>query len=463
MAPESGEASVWPNRPGAASPAGWFLLADGEAAPPFRHSMEPARSDDTPEASSADDDDANGDAHEGAWYTDTDPQPTSLQPVSAISPWSFQNGSRHIPVVGPTEALRGRADGPGMAVPQGAVLDPHQRSGWQLAQQVWQDSGVVWEQAGTELHGAEFLGPDFAQTEPADLQPADMESARAWFDKDEPADPAPADSEFANSERADLEPADVESDDAWFDDDEPAEPGPTDSGPAAPEPAATESAGTWFDQDEPTKLGPVDSGPVDPQRAPAESAGTWFDGPGPADPRLAARRSVGERPTVVEFTGPYFADSGVIPMESQFPSPAIPRQPTFTPADNSRLPLRDRMQQESVRQDDVQAPRSAPARPSGRRPEPMGEDPELPDRLRFGSDQAGRARRPAPGWNEYPASGFPDQAWSVGRGQVPLGAPVMVGERAPTLRPGRIHGPGGIHRPGNAPAPGRGAADRRPR
>ena len=45
MAPESGEASARPNRPGAASPTGWFLPADGEAAPPFRHGMEPARSD----------------------------------------------------------------------------------------------------------------------------------------------------------------------------------------------------------------------------------------------------------------------------------------------------------------------------------------------------------------------------------------------------------------------------------
>src|ERR1700733_16293838 len=97
MARESGETSAWPKRPGAASPAGWFLPADGEAAPPFRPGMEPARSDDTSAASGAGDDDANGDDREGAWYTD--PQPTSLQPVSALWPSSFQNGSRHIPVV----------------------------------------------------------------------------------------------------------------------------------------------------------------------------------------------------------------------------------------------------------------------------------------------------------------------------------------------------------------------------
>ncbi len=182
MAPQSGETSAWPKRPGAASPAGWFLLADGEAAPPFRPGMEPARSDDTAAASGADDDDANDDDRDGACYTD--PQPTSLQPVSALWPSSFQNGSRRIPVVGPTEALHGRAGGPGMAVPKGAVpglLDPQQRSGWQLAQQVWQESGAVWEFPGTEPHGAEFPGPDFAPTEAAVLQPADLESDDAWF------------------------------------------------------------------------------------------------------------------------------------------------------------------------------------------------------------------------------------------------------------------------------------------
>ncbi len=128
-----------------------------------------------------------------------------------------------------------------------------------------------------------------------------------------------------------------------------------------------------------------------------ESVGSWFDGPGPADPWFAVRRSVGERPTVVEFRGPFFADSGVAPMESEFQSTAIPRQPTFTPADNSRL----------------------------------GEDPERQDRIRFGSDRAARSRRPGPGWNEYPASGFPGQAWPVDSGQVPVGAPVMVGAQAP--------------------------------
>src|SRR5487761_647555 len=43
-AANSGRASVRPNRPGAASPAGWFSPPAGEAAPPVRL-REPARSD----------------------------------------------------------------------------------------------------------------------------------------------------------------------------------------------------------------------------------------------------------------------------------------------------------------------------------------------------------------------------------------------------------------------------------
>src|SRR5712675_1847536 len=43
-AANSGRASVRPNRPGAASPAGWFPPPAGEAAPPVRL-REPARSD----------------------------------------------------------------------------------------------------------------------------------------------------------------------------------------------------------------------------------------------------------------------------------------------------------------------------------------------------------------------------------------------------------------------------------
>ena len=291
MAPESGEASAWPNRPGAASPAGWFLLADGEAAPLFgtvwsqparmTHPRRRARMTMTRMTTTRD----------GAWYTDpaADLTATGKRALAMVIPEWVAAHPRGWPDPG---IARGRAGGPGMAVPQGAVpglLDPQQRSGWQLAQQVWQESGVVWELARVPS----LLNSELANPEPANPELALLRTCR------------PCACGFGIRRRMvrrrracrDSEPVDSE---------------PVDSEP-------------------------VDSEFVDPEPASTESAGTWFDGPGPADPRLAARRSAGDRPTVVEFTGPYFADSGVIPMEPEFPSTAIPRQPTFTPADNSRL------------------------------------------------------------------------------------------------------------------------------
>src|ERR1700729_4628999 len=115
----SGTASARPGRPGAASPAGWSPPPAGEAAPPVRH-RGPARSDGT------------SGVPEARWLSLT------------------RLGPRHIPVVGPTEALHGRPGGPGMAVPHGAApgLIGHQRkSGWQLAHEAWQEAGVEWEDA----------------------------------------------------------------------------------------------------------------------------------------------------------------------------------------------------------------------------------------------------------------------------------------------------------------------------
>ncbi|HTV99959.1 MAG TPA: hypothetical protein VMF87_06635, partial [Streptosporangiaceae bacterium] len=72
----------------------------------------------------------------------------SAYPALALWPWTFPMGSRQVPVVGPTEALPGRASRPGIAVPSSAVParpEPARRSSWQLAQDVWQESGVSWE------------------------------------------------------------------------------------------------------------------------------------------------------------------------------------------------------------------------------------------------------------------------------------------------------------------------------
>jgi hypothetical protein len=128
----------------------------------------------------------------GGWQRT--PLPTPGSPVRSLGPWAFQVGSRHVPVVGPTEALRGRAGGPGMAVPSGAVPglpDPARRSSWQLAQEVWQESGVIWERTAPDLADPDPESPEPAHVddpEPADADPADAGPAGTWFTGIGPAD-----------------------------------------------------------------------------------------------------------------------------------------------------------------------------------------------------------------------------------------------------------------------------------
>ncbi len=187
MAANSGRASARPHRPGAASPAGWFPPPAGEAAPPVRH-REPARSD-------------------GASAYAVETRPTSMYRV----PWQSAraNRARHPvrrpqpPTARPQRATdhdghrgsreaaspgrRGRTCGrarptcaghrspgrrpgtfPSSARPRRCAAGPtgpawtrraarspacsthEQESGWQLAQRVWQDSGVDWEAAAPE-------------------------------------------------------------------------------------------------------------------------------------------------------------------------------------------------------------------------------------------------------------------------------------------------------------------------
>src|SRR5580692_6412563 len=164
---ESGRTSARPNRSDVTNPAGWFPPPAGEAAPPVRP-REPARSDvpynvETRPTS----------MYRVPWRS---PRPQSAQrplrtpqlPVArprrsmpsgnASAPDSrwpslTRPGPRPVPVVGPTEALHGRAGGPGVDVPPGAVpglLGHGRQSGWQLAQRVWQDSGVGWEEPGVD-------------------------------------------------------------------------------------------------------------------------------------------------------------------------------------------------------------------------------------------------------------------------------------------------------------------------
>ena len=327
-----------------------------------------------------------------------------------------------------------------MAVPPGAVpglLDPQQRSGWQLALQVWQDSGVTWELGEAEPSGPELPAPGLAETAAAGRRPRDKDPDRIWFDDADPIEP-----EFADPALAGRAPAAAESTRTWLDDaaladSESAGRQPATTSPFDARPGSADSA----DDADPGDSEPADPEPGSGEPARAEPAGTWFDGAGPADPRLAARRSVRDRPTVVELARPSFADSGVVPPEPEIPAAAVPRQPTFTPADNSRLPHRDRARPGSARDDGQRPPRPAPPRPAPARPAPArpnqlrpepgpGQGSAQADRIRSGTDQAGCSRRREPGWDEYPANGLPSQAWPVGSGQVPLSAPVMVGAAA---------------------------------
>jgi hypothetical protein len=307
VAPESGEARAWPKRPGpgAESPAGWFLPTDGEAAPPFRSGMEPARSDEIARAPGADRDDRGG------WRQN--PQPTSAYPARALWPWTFPTGSRHVPVVGPTEALRGRAGSPGMAVPSGAVpgvLDPAQRSSWQLAQEVWQESGVAWEPAAPEL--------------------ADVEAAAGWLPAGEPARVARLTYAPPGTDLPDPEPVYFEP--AYF---EPSDPDPD---PAAawledPDPEDQESAGfqastasAWAGYAD-----LADGDREDPQSAGFEraTADAWPGGPQPGPYELDDSERAGfERATPDAWPGPAW---------NEYPPDGFPGQ--AWPAGAGRVPL----------------------------------------------------------------------------------------------------------------------------
>jgi hypothetical protein len=450
VAPESGEARAWPKRPGtgAESPAGWLLPTDdGEAAPPSRPGMESARSDETARAPGVD-----GDDRRGARYQD--PQPTALLPLRALWPWTFQAGSRHVPVVGPTEALRGRAGVPGTAASADAVaglLDPAQRSSWQLAQEVWQESGVIWERAA----------PGIADVDPATGWLPDPQPLAFEPQDDDPQHTDPPD--FQSLAPEPLAPEPIVAD-AWPGAPEAAEPQSDDPHPAAFDPAATDAWPAYTDP-----VGP-DPWSAEPGPEGGQPADTWFTGVGPVDTRFAGARpadpgSVGDGPDAGEGAGPYFADSGVAPMQSESPSRRQPRQPDFPTADDPRAaaqragrddtdrrgPTRanvagqapapqDFMRPGPPGEDAMQRRPTRQSRPNANptRPEPIGEDLARDDAMRRGSPenparpdpgQPQRPRRPGPTWNEYPASGFPGQAWPAGR--VPLGAPVALDVQAP--------------------------------
>ena len=219
LAPAPGNASARPDRPGAASPAGWFPSPTGEAAPPVRH-REPARSDRYP---------AYAEPRPTSTYRTPAPsapggarRPAGLPatPVTRASrsasggdtrvpetrwPAFSRPGPRHIPVVGPTQAIvpprdpvsaRGTQH-PAHRSPPGpgpGSLQRDRHSGWQLAHRVWQDSGVSWEHAPA---AADAYSPE------TDPYAANAYSA-PWY----PAGPVAADRYEADQDEAEDYEAD---------------------------------------------------------------------------------------------------------------------------------------------------------------------------------------------------------------------------------------------------------------
>jgi len=338
-----------------------------------------------------------------------------------------------------------------MAVPPGAVagvLDQAQRSSWQLAQEVWQESGVTWERTTPEL--------------------ADDEPAAGWFPDREPDSferltYARKNTSFPDSERADLEPSDPEpAASAWLADPETGaaesagfEPATANawSGYAeledpdldAPEPADSERAtvSAWPGVQEPDDAEPgapdqaglehlADEGFDDPGRAGVSPADTWFTGVGPADTRVAAAWSADRGPAEAE-------PLGLGPTAHQdF------MRPGRTGGDAER--------RGAVRPNQ---PRPNPTRP-GPIAGDLARDDAMPgspgDAGRLGSRQAGHAQQPGSAWSEYPPNGFPGQAWPVGSGRVPLGAPVALDSQAAEsvglARPVSAAGPDGAEASG---------------
>src|SRR5579859_4916643 len=194
VSPESGSADARPARVGVVPPADWFLSALEEAAPTSQPASEPVRPVSETRPSEPEDEQLDGaeyDYLEPAEYDEPgepgygyrepagyeepgEPGYGYREPAGYEEPGEPGYGyrepagydepgyaggpdaTRPEPVVGPTEALRGRAGGPGLAVPPGArygLYDPEDRSVWQLSHGVWQDSAAGWEDPGAARSG----------------------------------------------------------------------------------------------------------------------------------------------------------------------------------------------------------------------------------------------------------------------------------------------------------------------
>src|SRR6185437_15685016 len=202
--------SVRSNRPDAASPAGWFPPPAGEAAPPVRL-REPARSDAASQSSTRTPYDVETRPtamYRVPWQAARKHRgrPGGSAPRSAPAgpradalemrwPSLVRRGPRHIPVVGPTEALPGPADRLQADVPPApapARRDKEGQSGWQLAQRAWQANSADWEETAPPQ-------PDYDASDPYALEPYALDSheLNTYPDDTYPDDTYPDDEAFA--------------------------------------------------------------------------------------------------------------------------------------------------------------------------------------------------------------------------------------------------------------------------
>jgi hypothetical protein len=368
-APGSGKASVQPNRPGAASWAGWSPPPAGEAAPPVRL-RGPVRSDGTPGR----------------------PAPRDLRWPSLGQP-----GPRHIPVVGPTEAVGPRRDpAPPLPVPDSSAGAPGQsrwpqggrggnrppgadhglsaverQSGWQLAQQVWQDSGVDWEAApaGTPAE--------------ADLYAVDP-YAPAAFAAPFATDPSVRDPFAPGQPAADQYGSDGYGAGRYGSDQ--AGSGPPGSAQADPSRPATGPRGSL-------QYEPAEPAPASPARVPSFTPVAF---------------------TPVAFAGP--RSFGTVPLGAPV-APVAPPAPAPPPAP-AAAPLTESDELFRAWQGSVRAAAAGPVPWAGRRPD--------------GGRRAAPARR-------RPAAGRRGRGWPVVKVGVPAAVIVTVGAGALLMLTGRAN------------------------
>jgi hypothetical protein len=381
-------------------------------------------------------------------------------------------GPSRIPVVGPTQAVAGRGEAPfrtdipgstvppapaqarrerdrgpgphgragrpGMHLPPGTVpgLPGHERqSGWQLAQRVWQESGVDWENVPGAAEGDPYAAPDpysaaAFTVHPHVPVPADSGLGMGpWPMQDPPVPPEPdpaLDGQAPEGPAAPVTPPDPTEPPGPGDPTEPAESG-TPGEPEAPE----DSAGSGEHQEREASGAPRWNG----------DRRVVLGRPRPADRDQAARRRPAFTPAAsgpAAFTPPTFTPAAPDPaaFTSAGSGPAV--SPPFA---ERRPPLEPRWPT-TVRSFSA-PPLSAPVAPSA---PPLAESDEL-FRAWQGSVREATAR-PAPWADRRPAPApapATDRPSRRGRGRqvakigVPAAVIVTVGAGALLMLTGRAN------------------------